>query len=52
VRWSDFTVDYPDAGGETRLEDLADAFGCFTDAEREGCLLSAIGLVEERILRQ
>jgi hypothetical protein len=49
VRWSHFTVDFPEAAGECLHDGSADGFGCFTDSEREACLLMAIDLIEKRM---
>ncbi|MHB1101484.1 MAG: hypothetical protein ACYC0C_01615 [Devosia sp.] len=49
VRGSHFTVDYPEAADENLLDETVDGFGGFTDAEREGCLLRAIDLIQKRM---
>lgn len=49
VRWSHFTVDFPDAAGENLCDGSVDGFGGFSDSERENCLLMAISLIERRM---
>jgi hypothetical protein len=49
VRWSRFTVDYPEAAEERLYDGVVDGFGAFSDREREECLSMAISLITQRM---
>lgn len=49
VRWSRYTVDYPEAADECLYEGTVDGYGTFSEREREECLSMAISLITQRM---
>ncbi|MBX4911467.1 hypothetical protein HJA82_29575 [Rhizobium bangladeshense] len=51
LRWGDFTVEFPDVGGDLLLEGSPNGFGAFDDDEREEWLDKAKAAIVARLIK-